>query len=63
MVLDEPRDTDDVFEVSGFTYLVDKELIKRAEEINVDFVTHGTASGFTVTSQLALSKGCGTCSC
>jgi len=63
MVLDEPRDTDDVFDVSGFTYLVDKELMKKTKEINVDFVTYGTASGFTLTSQLAVSKSCGSCSC
>ena len=37
MALDEPRDTDDVFDINGFKYIVDKEFMKAAEPIKVDF--------------------------
>jgi Fe-S cluster assembly iron-binding protein IscA len=63
MVLDEPGETDDVFKVNGFTYVVDRELMKKVKELNVDYVTYGNNAGFTVTSQLSLSRGCDSCSC
>ena len=31
MALDEPKDTDDVFDIEGFKYIVDKEFMKEAE--------------------------------
>jgi len=63
MVLDEPKETDDVFEVDGFTYIVDKGLMKEAKDISVDFVEQGMRSGFLISSQLPQSNSCGSCSC
>jgi len=37
MALDEPRNTDDVFNIDGFEYIVDKQLLERAQPIKVDF--------------------------
>jgi Fe-S cluster assembly iron-binding protein IscA len=37
MGLDEPKDTDHVFEVNGYKFLIDKELMKNAKPIKVDF--------------------------
>ena len=41
MALDEPRDTDEVYKVDGFTYLVEKELLEKAKPIKVDFAITG----------------------
>lgn len=57
MALDESRDTDQVFEVDGFKYIVDSEFLKEAAPIKVDFLD----IGFKVTSNLKLESGCGSC--
>jgi hypothetical protein len=41
MALDEPRDTDSVYKVDGFTYLVEKDLLEKAKPIKVDFAITG----------------------
>jgi Fe-S cluster assembly iron-binding protein IscA len=48
MVLDEPKETDDVYEVNSFTMLVDKDLHKKTKDITVDYVSYGMGSGFPV---------------
>jgi Fe-S cluster assembly iron-binding protein IscA len=64
MVLDEPKETDDVFEVNSFTMLVDKDLHKKTKDINVDYVSHGMGSGFRVLSEIPVGGGCSpSCSC
>lgn len=68
MVLDEPKEKDQVFKVNGFTMLVDDNLMKMTKDITVDFVDSGMRSGFTVTSEVPIGGGgggsCGSgCSC
>ena len=66
MVLDEPKETDDVFKVNGFTMLVDKELLQTTKDITVDYVVYGMASGFKISSEVAVGGGGGcspSCSC
>lgn len=58
MALDESKSTDDVFEVDGFKYVVDKDFLKEAGNIKVDFLD----IGFKVTSNLVLDSACGSCS-
>lgn len=60
MALDETKDTDEIYEVDGFKYIVDKEFLKEAAPINVDFMEYG----FKVTSSLKFdqSSSCGSCS-
>ena len=58
MALDESKDTDKVFNVDGFDYVVDKEFLKEAQPIKVDFLD----IGFKVTSSLVLDSSCGGCS-
>ena len=41
MTLDEPKDTDDVFDIDGFKILIDKDLMLEAEPIKVDFAHFG----------------------
>lgn len=61
LALDEPKDTDDVFDTEGYSFVVDKDLLTQAKPLTVDFA----CSGFTVDSSLELgSGGCGGgCSC
>ena len=68
MVLDEPKDSDDVYEVNGFTMLVDKGLHQMTQDITVDYVSYDTGSGFKLTSEVTVGGGCGggcssSCSC
>ena len=37
MALDEPKETDEVKAVDGFTYVIDKEFLKKAQPVKVDF--------------------------
>ena len=58
MALDEPRDTDDVFDVKGLKFVVDKEFMGKAEKINIDF----TGMGFHLDSNFVMEQsGCSSC--
>ena len=66
MVLDEPKETDDVYKINGFTLVVDKELHEKTKDITVDYVSYGMGSGFRVASEIPVSTGGGcssSCSC
>ena len=66
LALDESKETDNVFEINGLTYVVDKSLEEQAKGIKVDYVDQWGRSGFMVTSDVSLSGGatCGSsCSC
>ncbi len=41
MALDEPKNEDETFEIDGFTYLVDRQLLAEVQPITVDFKTFG----------------------
>ncbi len=58
MALDEPKDTDDSFDVKGLKFVVDKEFMEKAEVIKIDF----TGMGFNLASNMDLGEsGCGSC--
>jgi iron-sulfur cluster assembly protein len=61
LALDEPKDSDDVFDVNGYSIVVDKELLEEAKPLTVEF----GGAGFAVQSSLKLGGGgCGGgCSC
>lgn len=67
MALDDPKENDQVFTQDGLTFLVDKELLKAAKQISIDFVESPGGSGFAVTSALSVKEkdnsGCGSCCC
>jgi Fe-S cluster assembly iron-binding protein IscA len=66
LALDESKETDNVYDINGITYLIDKTLAEQAKEVKVDFVDHMGRSGFSVSSVMNLGGGssCGTsCSC
>ena len=54
MALDEPKDTDEVFDIDGLRYVVNKALLESAGPISVNF----SAMGFTVSGNLS-GGGCG----
>jgi Fe-S cluster assembly iron-binding protein IscA len=61
MALDEPTDTDHIYEINGFTYIVNKEFMEKAESIKVDFAE----LGFTLDCGIDFGaesdcSGCGT---
>ncbi len=62
MALDELKDTDNLYEVDGFKYVVDKEFMEKAKPIKVDF----NRFGFKLTSGQVqgqdLGAGCSSCS-
>jgi iron-sulfur cluster assembly protein len=62
MVLDEPADEDERYDLDGVTYIVDKKLLETIQPIHVDFVTRGNMSGFIVNSGLQAGGACGSCS-
>jgi Fe-S cluster assembly iron-binding protein IscA len=57
LALDEPNDNDEVYDISGFKYVVDKELVEQAKPIKIDFM----GMGFNITSSIVFEKGCGSC--
>ncbi len=68
MVLDEPKESDDVYKINGFTLLIDKDLHSQTKDITVDFVSYGMGSGFRLTSEVPVAgagAGCssGSCKC
>lgn len=59
MALDEPKETDDVFEVKGYKFLVEKSLMKTVAPVTVDLEN----GFFSVQSSLKANKSaCGSCS-
>lgn len=57
MALDEPRDTDDIFEIDGYKYVVDSEFMAAAETIKVDF----SGFGFQFDCGLEFNEACTAC--
>ena len=58
MALDEPNDKDDVFEVNGFKFVIEQNLMKEAKFIKVDM----SYMGFSVESGMVMSGGsCSSC--
>ena len=58
VALEGPRESDHVFEIDGFQYVVDKMLLKRFQPIKVD----SDGYGFRISgSGIAPHHGCGNC--
>ena len=57
MALDDARPDDEIFQVAGIQYLVEKAFLAKAQWISIDFAGHG----FKVDSALELTGGCGGC--
>jgi Fe-S cluster assembly iron-binding protein IscA len=58
LALDEPNDNDEVYDISGFKYVVDKALMEQAKPIKIDFMDRR----FNISSSMEFGKACGSCS-
>jgi len=64
MVLDEPREDDEVVIKNGNDFVINKELLTKVEPVKVDFTETDRGSGYTITSKLNNGEECGgSCSC
>lgn len=57
MALDDQKVTDDVFEIDGFTYIVDKLFMEKASPIKIDFLPNG----FKLDCAIKFTSGCSNC--
>ena len=53
MALDEPKETDDVYDVNGFQFIMDKDFGERAKPVKVDFLGYG----FRIESSIEFNQG------
>lgn len=59
LALDEPKDSDDTFDFDKLKFVVDKDLLKEAAPITIDFTTYG----FIIDSGIKpTGGGCSCCS-
>jgi Fe-S cluster assembly iron-binding protein IscA len=61
MALDEPKESDEVYEIEGFKYVVDKDFMEKAKPVKIDFTTYG----FKLSSNIdfgPVASGCSGCS-
>ena len=60
MALDEPKESDNVYDVNGFQFIVDKDFYEKAKPVKVDFLGYG----FKISSNIEFSaadSACGSC--
>ena len=57
MALDEPKDSDENYEIKGYKYIVDKNFMKKAKSIKIDYTTYG----FKLSSNMDFNSSCSTC--
>lgn len=61
MALDEPKETDNVYDIDGFSYIVNKEFMEKAQPIKVDFTEMGFKLDCGINfAALAECSSCGT---
>ena len=54
MALDEPKETDNVYDVNGFQFIMDKDFDEKAKPVTVDFLGYG----FTISAASAGAAAC-----
>ena len=58
MALDEPKDSDEAYEIEGYKYIADKDFMEKAKPVKIDF----TSYGFKLSSNIDFNSGCSSCS-
>lgn len=58
--VDEIKDTDTVFEIDGFQFIVDEDFFIEAQPISIDY---NASSGFEFDSELEFEDACTACEC
>lgn len=66
MALDEPKDSDEIFDIDGFQYLMNKDFLEKVKPVKVDFIVNGfkldCGVDFRAQSGGGTCGGCGTTS-
>jgi len=57
MALDEPKETDNVYDINGFKFIMDKNFYEKAKPVKVDFLGYG----FKITSGIDFGASCSGC--
>ena len=57
MALDEPKDTDNSYDVNGFKFIMDKEFDEKAKPVSIDFMGYG----FKINSSINFDSNCSSC--
>ena len=68
LALDEPKDSDEIFEFDTLKFVVDKALIESTGGICVDFQQSGYFGGYKIEPKVPMKaegggNECGSCSC
>ncbi|MEN6331240.1 MAG: IscA/HesB family protein [Smithella sp.] len=63
MSLGEQTSEDEEFNEKGIKFIIDKETLKQAQPISVDFIESTCGSGFKLTSAFTPAEGCGSSCC
>ena len=59
MALDESKDTDNVYDVNGFQFIMDKEFDEKAKPVTVDYLGYG----FKISSSIDFGPASACSSC
>jgi iron-sulfur cluster assembly protein len=59
MALDEPRETDEAFEIDKFKFVVDKNFLEKAQPIKVDYLVSGFKLDCGIDFGASACSGCG----
>ena len=59
MALDEPKETDNVYDVNGFQFIMDKDFDEKAKPVTVDFLGYG----FKISSGIDFGEASACSSC
>jgi len=57
MALDKSKDSDELYEIDGYQYVVDKDFLEQARPIKIDF----EGRGFKLESSIKIEPGCAGC--
>ena len=57
MALDKSKDTDELYEIEGYQYVVDRDFLEKAKPIKIDFI----GRGFKLDSSIEIEAGCAGC--
>jgi iron-sulfur cluster assembly protein len=57
MALDKSTDMDEIYNINGYEYIVDKEFFEKAKPIKIDF----QGEGFKLESSIKIEGGCKGC--
>jgi hypothetical protein len=62
MALDEPKDSDNVYDVNGFQFIMDKDFYEKAKPVKVDFLGYGFRISSSIEFGPSACSSCGTSS-